>query len=249
MAAIRRLAHEAEFANQISSREGRGIDMIKFKSPPNTRHGHWLTVDGCKQLLALPNRNTLLGRRNAALLGLLLGCGLRRAEAVGVTWAQYQLEGDRMILADVLGKGGRIRTLPVPEWARRDIDGWHEALILHFDRDAYAAEQGESETQGGGPILRSLVGSKHGYSYRPCRPLTDSGVESIIAKFGASLGIHLGAHDLRRTMAKLMRDAGIPLEQIQFMLGHTHLLTTEKYLGGRLDLRKGTAAVDKTGIE
>ncbi len=54
----------------------------------------------------------------------------------------------------------------------------------------------------------------------------------------AQVGIgELGPHDLRRTAAKLCRSKGGELEQIQFLLGHESILTTERYLGSEQDLK------------
>jgi integrase len=51
-------------------------------------------------------------------------------------------------------------------------------------------------------------------------------------------------HDLRRTCAKLARAGGAPIEQIQHVLGHASVQTTERYLGSRLELAPGKAATD-----
>lgn len=51
-------------------------------------------------------------------------------------------------------------------------------------------------------------------------------------------------HDLRRTCSRLMRQAGVPIEQIQMILGHASIQTTERYLGSSLELRAGRAATD-----
>jgi integrase len=47
---------------------------------------------------------------------------------------------------------------------------------------------------------------------------------------------NFGAHDLRRTCAKLCRKSGGDLEQIKFLLGHSSIQTTERYLGSEQDI-------------
>jgi integrase len=59
----------------------------------------------------------------------------------------------------------------------------------------------------------------------------------------ADLGL-VAPHDLRRTCAKLSRAAGASIEQVQFLLGHASVKTTEAYLGGSMELRPGLAAND-----
>lgn len=55
--------------------------------------------------------------RDRALLALMVGCGVRRAEAAGLTWDRFVQRWDRWVLADIMGKGGRVRTVAVPDWA------------------------------------------------------------------------------------------------------------------------------------
>jgi site-specific recombinase XerD len=93
------------------------------------RAGNWLTLEQLNKLVAHPDRSTLGGLRDAVVLGLLAGCGLRRTEAANLTWGHYQERDGRMCLVDIVGKGGRTRTVPVPEWVRVRIDDWQEALV------------------------------------------------------------------------------------------------------------------------
>jgi hypothetical protein len=68
--------------------------------------------------------------------------------------------------------------------------------------------------------------------------LTERAVWQLVREYAAQIGIgELAPHDLRRTAAKLCRSKGGELEQIQFLLGHESILTTERYLGSEQDLR------------
>jgi integrase len=66
----------------------------------------------------------LRGWRDGAILGLLLGCGLRRSEVVGLTVEQLQMREGRWVIVDLLGKGRRLRTVPVPSWSKQLLDAW-----------------------------------------------------------------------------------------------------------------------------
>ena len=71
---------------------------------------------------------------------------------------------------------------------------------------------------------------------------------SFVKEFAARVGIEqLAPHDLRRTCARLCHSAGGELEQIQFLLGHVSVQTTERYLGCKQRLRE--AVNDRIGIE
>jgi integrase len=62
-------------------------------------------------------------------------------------------------------------------------------------------------------------------------------VWEMLQRYGESVGVPgIAPHDLRRTCAKLCRTAGAELEQIQLLLGHASVQTTERYLGTKQDL-------------
>jgi integrase len=76
--------------------------------------------------------------------------------------------------------------------------------------------------------------------------LSTTAVLGIVAEYAADLGLQLSPHDLRRTCARLCRVSGGALEQIQFLLGHASIQTTERYLGGKQELQ--VAVNDKLGV-
>jgi hypothetical protein len=168
---------------------------------------------------------TLKGTHDRAVLALLVGCGLRRSEAAALTLQQIQQREGRWVIPDLLGKHGRLRTVPVPAWVKQAIDDWTAAAAI--------AE---------GRLLRAM--DRHGRITGAS--LSPQAILDLVAHCGQKLGVSLKAHDARRTCAKLCRAAGADLEQIQLLLGHASVQTTERYLGTRQDLVE--AANDHLGL-
>lgn len=100
-----------------------GIRRVKGVKRLGRRIGNWLSGDQAQILLNSIPQSTLRGRRDAALIGLL-GCGLRRSEAVALRLDQIQLREGHWVIADLFGKGGRLRTVPVPDWCKALMDSW-----------------------------------------------------------------------------------------------------------------------------
>ena len=124
LSAIRRLADEAAEISMLSPELAIGIRRVKGVKRLGRRIGNWLTGDQAQNLLTSIPQSTLRGRRDAALIGLLLGCGMRRSEAVALRLDQIQLREDHWVVADLYGKGGRLRTVPIPGWCKALIDRW-----------------------------------------------------------------------------------------------------------------------------
>ena len=121
-----------------------------------------------------------------------------------------------MVLPDLRGKGGRVRTVAIPIWVKHGIDAW----IVEAKIEA-------------GRLLRPL--SKSGKLIGD--ELGDWAVWSVVEQSAKEIGIErFGAHDLRRTCAKLCRKNGGDLQQIKFLFGHSSIQTTERYLGSEQEL-------------
>jgi integrase len=86
--------------------------------------GNWLTREQSRELQAIPDRESLKGKRDACVISLLLGCGLRRAELAPLKIEDIQLRENRWVIPDLKGKGGRIRTVAVPRWVKQAVDEW-----------------------------------------------------------------------------------------------------------------------------
>jgi len=142
------------------------------------------------------------------MLSLLLGCGLRRSELSGLEMSEVQTRQGHWAIVDLVGKGGHIRTVPIPSWALA-------AGIK--DGRVFRAVSRAGRVWGLG-ISQNVVW----YVVKVC--CEQVGLERI------------APHDLRRTCAKLCHTSGGELEQIQFLLGHASVQTTERYLGCKQNL-------------
>src|SRR6202034_4100529 len=90
LAAVRRLAFEAADTGLLSPELAAGIQRVKGAKKVGVRLGNWMTVEQCKGLLQAPNVTTVKGRRDRAVLAILIGCGLRRAEVAKLQLRDFQ---------------------------------------------------------------------------------------------------------------------------------------------------------------
>ena len=227
LAAVRRLAYEAADTGLLSPELAASIRRVKGSKKLGVRLGNWLTVEEARSLWQLPNEALLKGKRDRAILAVLLGCGLRRGELVDLTFEHLQRREDHWVIVDLIGKAGHVRTVPMPDWVKTTIDDW-----------------------------LTTAGIKQGKLFRRvCRrgaiwgsEITEKVVWHVVKEYAERLGVSkLAPHDLRRSCARLCHEAGGELEQIQFLLGHVSVQTTEKYLGCKQRLRE--AVNDRIGIE
>ena len=174
------------------------------------RGGNWLTRDQTEQLLRLPDVSKAKGRREQALLALFVGCGLRRSELAVLAVGHIQQRHGRWVIVDLIGKGRRVRSVPMPSWAKAAVDRWIKPAGI---------------TQG--RILRAINKADRMVSDR----MTPQSIFEIVRRYSRALGVAVAPQDLRRTFAKLAQRGMAPVEQIQLWLGHASLQTTERYLG------------------
>jgi integrase len=227
LAAVRRLAYEASDNGLLNPDLAAGIRRVKGAKRLGLRLGNWLTADQGKRLLAVPSSDSVRDKRDYAILALLLGCGLRRAELIGLTLGHFQQRDDHWAIVNLYGKGGHVRTVPIPFWVKAALDRW----LVAGDITAGTIFRRVSRT---GTVWGSRISEKL--------------VWWIVRQRAQVAGIErLAPHDLRRTCARLCHAAGGELEQIQFLLGHRSVETTERYLGSRQ--RLASAVNDRIGLE
>jgi integrase len=107
LGAVRRLAYEAADCGLLSSDLAAGIRRVKGVKKLGVRLGNWLTVEQAHSLWQAPDSQALKGKRDRALLALLLACGLRRHEAVGLRIDDLQQREEHWAIVDLVGKAGR----------------------------------------------------------------------------------------------------------------------------------------------
>jgi integrase len=226
LSAVRRLADESAESGWLSPELAIGIRRVKGVKRLGRKSGNWLTRNQAQDLVNAASKANLRGRRDGAMLGLLLGCGLRRSEVVGLRLDQLQSREGHWVIVDLVGKGRRLRTVPVPSWCKALLDAW----VRH---------SGVSE----GRVFRRLL--KGGT--RREEGVTANVVWYAVKRCACQAGlISLAPHDLRRTCARLCHGCGGELEQIQFLLGHASVQTTERYILSKQKLQD--AVNDRLGI-
>jgi integrase len=122
--AVRRLAYEAADGGLLSADLAAGIRRVKGVKKVGVRLGNWLTAEQGQRLWQAPDKQRLKGKRDRALLALLLACGLRRHEAVTLTLDHLQQWENHWAIVDLVGKAGHVRTIPMPGWVKCELEDW-----------------------------------------------------------------------------------------------------------------------------
>jgi site-specific recombinase XerD len=125
--AIRKLAVEAADNGLLAPELANGITRVKGVAFKGVRLGNWLSVKQAQTLLNTPDVSTTKGLRDRAILAVLLGCGLRRSEVAALSVGHVQQRDGRWCIVDLVGKHGRVRTIPMPTWVKVAIDAWASA--------------------------------------------------------------------------------------------------------------------------
>jgi integrase len=198
LAAVRRLAYEASDCGLLSPDLAAGIRRVKGARRLGVRIGNWLTVEEGRRLVGAFGASTPKERRNRAMIAVLIGCGLRRAEAAALKLEDFQLRDGRWVIADLNGKGGHIRTVPVPD-SVKVIDEWTVPAGLTS-----------------GPLFRAInkAGRTWGNGFTP------KVIWSIVREGAASCGLAgLAPHDLRKRVLVCATRQEVNSNRSSFFLG------------------------------
>jgi integrase len=202
LAAVRRLAHEAADSGLLSPELAAGIQRVKGAKQLGHRSVNWLSLEQSSALSGSVCGEGLRDRRDHAVLAVLLGCGLRRSELAELVVEKIQMRQGHWVIVDLVGKGGHVRTVPIPLWVKAALDRWLTAADIVRGR-VFRAVSKNGVVRGEG--------------------ISDNVVWYVVGRHCRKIGLdHVAPHDLRRTCAKLCHTSGGELEQIQFLLGHVY---------------------------
>jgi integrase len=152
------------------------------------------------------NDESAAGPRDAAIIGLGVTCGLRRAEVAALELADYDSDAGRLV---ILGKGNKERTVYAAHGTADALADW---LALRGDAPGALFHP----VNKGGRIVR--------------RPITDQAIYNMTTKRAEEAGVKdFSPHDLRRTFVGDMLDAGADLATVQKIAGHADPSTTARY--------------------
>lgn len=191
------------------------------------RTGNWLTDEQARSLWQSPDDARMKGKRDRALLALLLACGLRRHEAANLRVEDLQQREEHWAIVDLVGKGRHIRTVPMSDWVHTELLDWLRSAAINRGKVSRRVSR-----------MGRVLGDG----------ISEKAIWHLVRASASKVGVPvLAPHDLRRTCARLCRNAGGELDQIQLLLGHVSIQTTEQYLGSRQRTR--SAVNDRIGIE
>ena len=167
---------------------------------------------------------TQAGVRDAAIIAVGYGCGLRRSEIADLTLADYDIEKQALLIRE--GKGNKQRVAYLPGGTSAALDGWISIRGNEAGPLFYSVRRGDNMESKG---------------------LTDQAVYNILASRADKAGIkRFTPHDLRRTFAGDLLDAGEDISTVQKMMGHSNVNTTAGY--DRRDSRAKKKAASKLHV-
>lgn len=180
----------------------------------------WLTRAEAKMLLQAPDRATIEGKRDYAILLAILTMGLRRAEVLAMRRGDLVENGERIELR-YAPKGGEEQTRPVPTVVWRAICEYLDARgNLADDAPVFVAHDHAADARAHGT------------------PLTGEALRLMLARYSlVALGRVVNPHALRHTCAGEAWESTRDLRKVQSLLGHASATTTERYLHRRDDDR------------
>ncbi|MDK4743813.1 tyrosine-type recombinase/integrase (plasmid) [Leclercia adecarboxylata] len=208
LSALKGVAKEAWMLRLMDVESFQHIRAVRNLRGSRLPSGRALPPDEIRALFAVCDADrSSLGPRDAAMLAVMLGCGLRRSEIVGLDLSDVVTQ-DRALR--VLGKGNKERLAYMPDgtWQRMQI--WIDEI------------RGETS----GPLFTRI----RRFGDVTLNRLTDQAVYHILQVRQRQAGIEKCApHDLRRTFATAMLDNGEDLITVKDAMGHASVTTTQQY--------------------
>jgi len=182
---------------------------IEIPKPEKSLPPTPLTHDEVLRLLALPSTETATGKRNRAILELLYGCGLRRAELLGLDFVDLDFDAATLLVRH--GKGNKDRFLPVGDLALVALK-------------SYLGARGR-KLKPRDPLFVTRIGT------RAEKRMSESDISAFFRVIRRRFHRHVHPHLLRHTFACHLLQGGADLRYVQALLGHESPDTTSGYLG------------------
>jgi integrase len=206
LSALRGVLREAWELELMTAEEYQRAAAVKSIPGQRLPAGRALTPGEITAMLTVcANDTTPAGARDAALIAVLYGAGLRRAEVAALDLADFQ--GDMVVVRE--GKGNKSREVPLPPGAVDALADW-------------LAVRGEVPGRLFLPIRKSGQIDQ--------QPITTQAVYNVLAKRAAQAGVKaLSPHDFRRTFVSDLLDAGADIATVQKLAGHSSVSTTTRY--------------------
>lgn len=174
------------------------------------REHHWLNKAETATIATRFNLEDPRGHRDYAVYRTTLMLGLRRSETASLRWSNFR---DDLSTVTVLGKGRKLATLSVPQMLRDVLARWR--AMEPADAVPFPAFQYITDWASGG---RRLVACWE-------VPLTAAGIYQIVRRYTG-----VAPHDLRRSFAGILEADGVKLRDVQGLMRHNNLATTDRYL-------------------
>ncbi len=207
LAAVKGVAKEAWRLKLIDVEQYQHIKEIKRVKGSRTDTGRALSIKELNQMIDhCMQASGPIAMRDACLIALVYGAGLRRSEAAALPLSSYNPKKGEI---KVIGKGNKERINPLNARVLDIIEAWLD-------------ERGRTN----GPFfVRILKGGKVTQE-----PIGEKTVYNIVVRRYKEAGLEsLTPHDLRRTFATLLLENGEDLSIVQDMLGHASINTTKRY--------------------
>ncbi|MCP4370541.1 MAG: site-specific tyrosine recombinase XerD [Deltaproteobacteria bacterium] len=166
-----------------------------------------LSIEEVRLLLSIPDTNTPIGSRDAAMIELLYAAGLRVSELVNLKLQDVNMEAG---FVRVFGKGSKERVVPIGLFAKEKIDDYLKTAR---------------------PLMLKNITSRYLFVARAGKPMTRQGFWKLIKRYALKAGFNktITPHTLRHSFASHLLEGGADLRAVQVMLGHVDISTTQIY--------------------
>lgn len=208
-----------------------------------------ISLSNAERLMWAPDLGTFIGIRDACMLSLLIGCGLRVSGLTNLNESHLktmELDGQVRMVLRVTEKGNKERMMPVPREAEMLLRVYlgHEEL-QGIDRDTV-----DRRNQPDKVLFVSVRSTLYDAAEHrgEKRRLTPKAIHDLIQRYGKKLEIpkdELHPHALRHLFGTELTEEDVPTAAVQELMGHADIKTTAVYI--HLAMRRKTATVDKHG--